>query len=231
MRFRDRLPTPIPGEIVMVRMTPKCQPGALHRPCPFGRNLAAAAPSWSAERSQTRGPVHTCAFPGLFPEHFGPQKSPTHTVVPSHKAGSRPSSSLQRPLAVSLATPPVLPSLPSPGPSLLNSTVYLSSHVHLHFFPSPTKQVLLVSKDTQYIPSYNPALLLRMALQYLLISTIPHSSSLLLPGPSLFIAPGIYHSSFPSPLSFTLNQPSGTRPNHIPAPLVTGLLQPPNPAS
>ena len=125
----------------------------------------------------------------------------------------------------------VLPSLPSPGPSLLNSTVYLSSHVHLHFFPSPTKQVFLVSKDTQYIPSYNPALLLRMALQYLLISTIPHSSSLLLPGPSLFIAPGIYHSSFPSPLSFTLNQPSGTRPNHIPAPLVTGLLQPPNPAS
>ena len=53
VRFRDRLPTPIPGEIAMVRMAPGCQPRAPRRPCLPCRKWPLPPPR-GARRGHTR---------------------------------------------------------------------------------------------------------------------------------------------------------------------------------
>lgn len=55
VRFRDRLPTPIPGEIVMVRMAPGSQPPAPHSSCPYCRNWPLSPPC-GMRRGYSRGP-------------------------------------------------------------------------------------------------------------------------------------------------------------------------------
>lgn len=45
VRFRDRLPTPIPGEIVMVRMAPGYRPLAPHKPSPSYRDRPRPPPN------------------------------------------------------------------------------------------------------------------------------------------------------------------------------------------
>lgn len=54
VRFRDRLPTPIPGEIVMVRMALGYRPPAPRRPCPSCRNWPLPPPS-GMQRGHSRG--------------------------------------------------------------------------------------------------------------------------------------------------------------------------------
>lgn len=80
VRFRDKLPTPIPGEIVMVRMAPGSR-GPLNHTDLAGRvGAGRCRPLVEGSELTERGPVHTRTFPGLFPEHCDPAESPTHTV-------------------------------------------------------------------------------------------------------------------------------------------------------
>lgn len=99
VRFRDRLPTPIPGEVVMVRSA------SLAQTQPVLQALAAAAPCWNAEPWAAGRAARLRAFPGLLPEtHARPGRSRSLCPPTSRRVRSSPlrmpCSWLQRPLAV-----------------------------------------------------------------------------------------------------------------------------------
>lgn len=108
VRFRDRLPTPIPGEIVMVRMTPGSPPLHCTDPAhPVGTGHC--RPLVECREVTAKRSCLQVYLLGLLPEHFDPPESAPPTHIPS-RASSRPlrmpSSSLRISLAVSLVSTP-----------------------------------------------------------------------------------------------------------------------------
>lgn len=82
VRFRDRLPTPIPGEVVMVRMA-GCPSSLVCRDPGHPIGTGRCCPLVECKEVTDRG---SYTFSGLRPELSDPPESPTHTVpslVPS----------------------------------------------------------------------------------------------------------------------------------------------------
>uniref|UniRef100_A0A8C4LEV0 SLC26A/SulP transporter domain-containing protein n=1 Tax=Equus asinus asinus TaxID=83772 RepID=A0A8C4LEV0_EQUAS len=132
VRFRDRLPTPIPGEIVMVRMAPGSSPLPRTDPAhPLGTGRC--RPLVECGEVTEGSPAYACAFPGLFPELFDPPESPTHTFPLLSRRP--PLDPFEGPL------PPYSAPLRCRSPQHLHSLLTLSftvildlpSHARLHF--------------------------------------------------------------------------------------------------
>lgn len=132
VRFRDRLPTPIPGEIVLVRLAPGSPPPAQLRLCPLGRSWLLPPPR-GMQRAHRREAVLKRVLCQAPSQNTLTLRNPHPHVTLHRRAPSRPLKSVF--LRTALTAPP-LPSLLPGSPTV---TCHLSSFPRPHFSLSNEK--------------------------------------------------------------------------------------------